>query len=191
MNRAGPIGTLTPRVVAVPAEDLVARLAHDPGAGSVELGFRPGLLCATLAELSEERIMRDVIACLWATHLGLSETRDANASACLAALVDVVGRLVDIAEQIHRCLDATWAIDPDGVAVGYLPPSAPVAAVCLLPRDVQLRPYPQDRASHDLDATRAALWPALDPLVGAWCRDGRLDIDTTNRVLGRPTSASA
>lgn len=184
-------GNRPPRPAALPAEDLIARLARTPTAGSIELGYGRGLLCATLTELAEEPIMRDVITCSWAAHLGLGDTPDANASACFAALADVVGRLTGVAEAIHHHLDAAWDIDPDAVALGYAPPNAPVAAVCLLPREVRLRPRPHDPAHGELDAVRAQISPALDPLIGAWCNDGHLDPATTRHTLGRPTTANA
>ena len=180
-----------PRLAALPAEDLIARLARTPTAGSIELGYGRGLLCATLTELAEEQVMRDVITRSWAAHLGLGDTPDTNASACFAALADVVGQLIGVAEAIHRYLDAAWDIDPDAVAFGYAPPSAPVAAVCLLPREVRLRPRPHDPAYGEPDDVRAQISPALDPLIGAWCNDGHLDPATTHHTLGRPTTANA
>jgi uncharacterized protein (DUF2236 family) len=187
----GRDGTASPgstsAATALPARDLLARLAYAPAVGPVALGYGHGLLCATLTELTEERFMRDVIASAWATHLGVSDTPEANASVCFAALADVIARLIDVADAIRRCMNAAWAIDPDGVALGFRTPSAPVAAVCLLPRDVRLAPRPHERASHRLDEVHASIWPTLDPLVRAWCRDGDLDLDHTWRTLGRPT----
>ena len=184
-GKARPDSTSAP--TALPARDLLARLADAPAVGPVALGYGHGLLCATLTELTDERYMRDVIACAWATHLRASYTPEANASACFAALTDVIARLIAVADAIRRCVNAAWVIDPDGVALGYRPPSAPVAAVCLLTRDVHLTPRPNATASQRPDGMHASIWPTLDPLVRAWCQDGNLDPDHTWRTLGRPT----
>lgn|GEM_PF-3635189 len=142
------------------------------------------MLSATLCELAEERFLRDTISGRWATHLGVTGTLATNASACLAALADVVGRLVSVAEAMERCLEAIWVIDPDRVALGYAPGSAPVAAVQFLPGDVRIvRGSPTTAAPEDARSWR---WPALAPLVRAWCRDGDLEFAATCRTLWPP-----
>jgi hypothetical protein len=178
------------RVGVVGAEELVARLDGTPAASSVELGYRPGLLWATLTELAEEQVMREVIACSWAVHLGVADTPDAYASSHLAAIADVVDRLVGLAAAIQRCVGATWVIDPDEVAFGYAPSRAPIATVGLLGREVRLAPLPHDGALNPREAARPGLWPALVPLVASWCQDGHLDPEVTSRTLGWPTTGA-
>jgi hypothetical protein len=172
------------RIGALPAGDLIERLADVPAAGPLRLGYDHGLRSATLTELVDEPFMRDVISCTWATHLGVGDTPEARATVCLAALADVVARLLGVAEAIRCGVDAAWVIDPDDVALGYRPLCAPVAAVCLLRHDVRLARHPRDGQYHRADDTPASNWPVLDALIRAWCEDGDLDLDDTRRTLG-------
>lgn len=170
----------------LPAEVVVDRLAAEPTVAPVILGYAHGLLSATLCELAEERFLRDTISSRWATHLGVTGTLATDASACLAALADAVGRLVGVAEAMEHYLGASWVIDPDRIALGYMPDSAPVAAVHFLPGEVRL--VRRQAATSPADNAGAQRWSALAPLVRAWCRDGDLQFDATRRTLWPPTT---
>lgn len=172
----------------LPARDLVDRLAGVQALGPVTLGFGPGLLCARLIELAEEPLMREVVTCTWATRLGVSDTLDGNASACLAALADIVDRLTELADAIRCCTGGHWRPDPDDVALGYAPPNAPVAAVCLLARDVRLEQRAPGESSRGSTEACGPIGFALEPLIRAWCQDADLDVDEVCRTLRPPSS---